>query len=234
MSLFKKPKKPVQLRLFTSEVDSMEVDENEKADEEAKPKKKDKKEKEKDKSSKPSKSSLLSFGDEGIRFASGLRLPDDITSSSNRINKYTINPLRHGRHFFFSTQTQLFLEDEGETFQVKKSSFSRRIHKERKKNKSNDKSDKPISKNSQNSISHHDNNSKSSPTPVRKDNFVKEIQSDDGFSVRLLLFNFTFPHFHLFSLLNLKKTHYQKTQIRILTSFPSLAQETLPYRLCSC
>jgi hypothetical protein len=78
MSLFKKPKKPVQLRLFTSEVDSMEVDENEKADEEVKSKKKNKKEKDKDKdkSSKPSKSSLLSFGDEGIRFVSGLRLPD--------------------------------------------------------------------------------------------------------------------------------------------------------------
>lgn len=64
MSLFKKPKKPVQLRLFTSE--AMEVDENEKADEEAKLKKKDKKSKDKDKSSKPSKSSLLSFGDEGL------------------------------------------------------------------------------------------------------------------------------------------------------------------------
>lgn len=77
---------------------------------------------------------------------------------------------------------------------MKKSNASRRIHKERKKNKSNDKSDKIISKNSQNSISHHDNNSyQSPPTSVTKDstNFVKEIQSDDGFSVRLLLFNFT-------------------------------------------
>lgn len=76
---------------------------------------------------------------------------------------------------------------------MKKSSFSRRIHKERKKNKSNEKSDKNISKNSQNSISHHENNSCQSPTSVTKDstNFVKEIQSDEGFSVRLLLFNFT-------------------------------------------
>lgn len=87
----------------------------------------------------------------------------------------------------------MILEDEGETFQVKKSTHSRRIHKERKKNKSNDKSDKNISKNSQNSISHHDNNSyqSSPPSSVTKDNFVKEIQSDDGFSVRLLFFNFT-------------------------------------------
>lgn len=76
---------------------------------------------------------------------------------------------------------------------MKKSSFSRRIHKERKKNKSNDKSDKNISKNSQNSISHHDNNSyQSSPTSATKDNFVKEIQSDEGFSVRLLLLQFYF------------------------------------------
>ena len=76
---------------------------------------------------------------------------------------------------------------------MKKSTFSRRIHKERKKNKSNDKScDKDISKNSENSISHHDNNlNQSSPTSSTKDSFVKEIQSDDGFSVRLLLFNFT-------------------------------------------
>lgn len=81
---------------------------------------------------------------------------------------------------------------------MKKSSFSRRIHKERKKNKSNDKSDKNISKNSQNSISHHDNNSyQSPPTSATKDcnNFVKEIQSDDGFSVRLLLFSFTIKIF---------------------------------------
>lgn len=79
---------------------------------------------------------------------------------------------------------------------MKKSSFSRRIHKERKKNKSNDKSDlKNISKTSQNSISHHENLSYQSSSPSEtKDNFVKEIQSDDGFSVRLLLFNFTF-HF---------------------------------------
>jgi hypothetical protein len=76
MSLFKKPKKPVQLRLFTSEeVDSMEVDENEKADEEVKLKKKDKREK--DKSSKPSKSSLLSFGDEGIWVCFWFRVSDD-------------------------------------------------------------------------------------------------------------------------------------------------------------
>jgi hypothetical protein len=81
-------------------------------------------------------------------------------------------------------------EEEGETFQVKKSSFSRRIHKDRKKNKS---SDKEICRNSQNSISNHENILKQSPptSSATKDSFVKEIQSDDGFSVRLLLFNFT-------------------------------------------
>lgn len=87
---------------------------------------------------------------------------------------------------------------------MKKSSFSRRIHKERKKNKSNDKSyDKDISKNSQNSISHHDNNSYQSSPPtssVTKDSFVKEIQSDDGFSVRLLLFNFTYQKYNQITL----------------------------------
>ncbi|CRK97101.1 CLUMA_CG010440, isoform A [Clunio marinus] len=144
MSLFKKPKKPAQInrRVFSSEIENMDVDEEEGPDVDIKPKK-NKKERDKDKSNKPQKSSLLSFGDE---------------------------------------------EDEGETFQVKKSSFSRRIHKERKKNKSNEKSDKNISKNSQNSFSHHDINSyQSSPTSVTKDctNFVKEIQSDEGFSIRL-------------------------------------------------
>lgn len=64
MSLFKKPKKPVQQsrRLFTSEAEFMEIDDNEKigkAETEIKQKKKEK-------SSKPQKSSLLSFGDEGI------------------------------------------------------------------------------------------------------------------------------------------------------------------------
>lgn len=66
MSLFKKPKKAVQQsrRLFTSEVENIDVDEEERAEAEIKQKKKEKKDK--DKSSKPQKSSLLSFGDEGI------------------------------------------------------------------------------------------------------------------------------------------------------------------------
>lgn len=65
MSLFKKPvKKPLQnRRIFTSEVENMEIDEDEAAEAEIKQKKKEKKEKEK---LKPQKSSLLSFGDEGI------------------------------------------------------------------------------------------------------------------------------------------------------------------------
>lgn len=68
MSLFKKPKKAVQQsrRLFTSEVENMEVECVEQAEAEIKQKKKEKKDKEKDKSSKLKKSSLLSFGDEGI------------------------------------------------------------------------------------------------------------------------------------------------------------------------
>lgn len=88
---------------------------------------------------------------------------------------------------------------------MKKSSFSRRIHKERKKNKSNDKSDKNISKNSQNSNSHHDNNSCPPTSLVTKDitKFVKEIQSDDGFSVRLLLFNFTIKKYPKYTKLSL-------------------------------
>lgn len=53
-------------RLFTSEVENMEVDEEEKAEAEIKQKKKEKRDKEK--ASKPQKSSLLSFGDEGILF----------------------------------------------------------------------------------------------------------------------------------------------------------------------
>lgn len=75
MSLFKKPKKPVQLRLFSSEVENMDVDENEKSDADARhSKKKERDRKEKEKSSKPQKSSLLSFGDEGILgFAGRLR-----------------------------------------------------------------------------------------------------------------------------------------------------------------
>lgn len=75
MSLFKKPKKAVQhnsRRLFTSEVEIqvkiMNVDEEEQAEADIKQKKKEKKDKDKDKSSKPQKSSLLSFGDEGILF----------------------------------------------------------------------------------------------------------------------------------------------------------------------
>lgn len=67
MSLFKKPKKQVQQsrRLFTSEIEMMEVDEDEKIQADImKQKKKEKRDKEKE--SKPQKSSLLSFGDEGI------------------------------------------------------------------------------------------------------------------------------------------------------------------------
>jgi hypothetical protein len=79
MSLFKKPKKPVQLRLFSSELENMEIDENEKAEADAKPKKKDKKEK--DKSSKTTKSSLLSFGDEGI--CGHERMTDDLIDLIN-------------------------------------------------------------------------------------------------------------------------------------------------------
>lgn len=68
MSLFKKPKKPVQQsrRLFTSEVENMDVDEEDKAEAEIKQKKKEKRDKEK--TIKSQKSSLLSFGDEGILF----------------------------------------------------------------------------------------------------------------------------------------------------------------------
>jgi hypothetical protein len=64
MSLFKKPKKTLQpknARIFTSELELMETEEDQREDD-AKQKKKDKK----DKSIKPAKSSLLSFGDEGI------------------------------------------------------------------------------------------------------------------------------------------------------------------------
>lgn len=64
MSMFKKPKKPVQLRIFSSEVENMDVDDDRAADGETKFKKRDKKDKEREK--KPQKSSLLSFGDEGI------------------------------------------------------------------------------------------------------------------------------------------------------------------------
>lgn len=68
MSLFKKPKKAVQQsrRIFSSEVENMDVDEEERAEAEIKQKKKEKKDKEREKSNKPQKSSLLSFGDEGI------------------------------------------------------------------------------------------------------------------------------------------------------------------------
>lgn len=68
MSIFKKPKKTAQQsrRLFTSEVENMDVGEEDQAEAEIKQKKKEKKNREKDKSSKPQKSSLLSFGDEGI------------------------------------------------------------------------------------------------------------------------------------------------------------------------
>lgn len=74
-------------------------------------------------------------------------------------------------------------------FQVKKSSYSRKIHKERKKEKNksnNEKSNKNISNNSPN-LRRDSNNITSS----LESNYIKEIQSDsDGFSVRLLLFNF--------------------------------------------
>ena len=96
-----------------------------------------------------------------------------------------------------------FIEDEGETFQVKKSSFSRKIHRERKKEKNKSNNEKPIkniSNNSQNSNnnSQRDNNS---PTVTKESNYVKEIQSEsDGFSVRLLLFNFYINHLPLYSI----------------------------------
>lgn len=61
MSMFKKPKKPVQLRIFSSEVENMDVDDDRQDDGEAKFKKRDK-----EREKKPQKSSLLSFGDEGI------------------------------------------------------------------------------------------------------------------------------------------------------------------------
>lgn len=66
MSLFKKPKKALQknARIFTSELELMETEEDHVV-EDTKPKKKDKKDKQ-DKSIKSTKSSLLSFGDEGI------------------------------------------------------------------------------------------------------------------------------------------------------------------------
>lgn len=73
MSLFKKPKKAVQQsrRIFSSELDFMDVDEDEKAEDEVKLKKKDKKDKDKDREKvvKPTKPSLLSFGDEGLFLA---------------------------------------------------------------------------------------------------------------------------------------------------------------------
>jgi hypothetical protein len=82
-------------------------------------------------------------------------------------------------------------------FQVKKSSYSRKIHKERKKHRSNEKSQ------SKNSNDYSQNNRGSSkdpsppaapPTTAKESNYIKEIQSDDGFSVRLLLFNFITIH----------------------------------------
>lgn len=90
-----------------------------------------------------------------------------------------------------------FIEEEGETFQVKKSSYSRKIHKERKKHRSNEKSHKNSTNNdSQNSYRGSSKDKDSSPTTThitttaKDSNYIKEIQSDDGFSVRLLLFNF--------------------------------------------
>lgn len=71
MSLFKKPKKTVQQsrRIFTSE-ENMDVDdEGDDKDDEMKQKKKDKRA-----NSKPTKSSLLSFGDEGIFARLGLTI----------------------------------------------------------------------------------------------------------------------------------------------------------------
>lgn len=83
-------------------------------------------------------------------------------------------------------------------FQVKKSSFSRKIHKERKKHKSNEKS----RKNSPNDSPTNSNRGSSKDptshltTTAKESNYIKEIQSDDGFSVRLLLFNFITSHIH--------------------------------------
>lgn len=93
----------------------------------------------------------------------------------------------------------IFIEDEGETFQVKKSSYSRKIYKERKKEKKESRSiEKPMQKNNSNNSQNSNNNSQrdintSSSTKESK-NYVKEIQSEsEGFSVRLLLFNFLYP-----------------------------------------
>lgn len=86
-----------------------------------------------------------------------------------------------------------FIEDEdGDAFQVKKSSFSRKIHKERNK-KHKSKSSSNDSQNSNLNSLRESNNSSSPPpsstklTTAKESNYVKEIHSDDGFSVRLLL-----------------------------------------------
>ncbi|KAG5680373.1 hypothetical protein PVAND_009882 [Polypedilum vanderplanki] len=156
MSLFKKPKKPIQRRVFSSENDfdnseKMDIEEDNSKDsfkdDAVKEKKKDKKDKDKS-SSKSTKSSLLSFGDE---------------------------------------------EEGEETFQVKKSSYSRKIHKERKKEKKESRSNEKFIKNhnsnsSQNSNSHsstHDNISSNYPHDKEESKYVKEIQDSDGFSIRL-------------------------------------------------
>lgn len=90
-------------------------------------------------------------------------------------------------------QNTYFIEDEdgGDAFQVKKSSFSRKIHKERNK-KHKSKSSSNDSQNSNLNSLRESNNSSSPPpstklTTAKESNYVKEIHSDDGFSVRLLL-----------------------------------------------
>lgn len=56
----------ISRRVYSSEVENMDVDPDEPIDVDFKPKKKEKKEKDREKASKPQKSSLLSFNDEGI------------------------------------------------------------------------------------------------------------------------------------------------------------------------
>lgn len=87
-----------------------------------------------------------------------------------------------------------FIEDEdGDAFQVKKSSFSRKIHKERNKKHKSKTSSSNDSQNSNLNSLRESNNSSSPPsstkltTTAKESNYVKEIHSDDGFSVRLLL-----------------------------------------------
>ncbi|XP_070493177.1 PAX3- and PAX7-binding protein 1 isoform X1 [Chironomus tepperi] len=100
--------------------------------------------------------------------------------SSTKDKKLTIKPQKSSLLSFGD-------EDEGETFQVKKSSYSRKIHKERKKEK-NRSSEKSIKINSNNSQNSNNNSQRENITSnvTKESNYVKEIQSEsDGFSIRL-------------------------------------------------